>query len=69
MGKPPTIQGYKWINEKTRTNKGGGGVAIAVREDLLHRSQQPQNIETRNEEATWIQIKTNQNNLLFIGTY
>ena len=69
MGKPPIIQGYKWINEKTRANKGGGGVAIAVREDLIHRTQQPQNLETRNEEATWIQIKTNQNNLLFIGTY
>ena len=69
MGKPPIIQGYKWINEKTRTHKGGGGVAIAVREDLLHRTQQPQNKETRNEEATWIQIRTNQNNLLYIGTY
>ena len=68
-GKPPNIEGYKWIDTKERKKKGGGGVAIAVREDLLHRTSQPTNLEKADEESAWIQINTTQNNKLFIGTY
>ena len=68
-GKPPELAGYKWVATKERTNQGGGGVAIAVREDLTNRTTPCTTIDKGNEEAAWIEIKTSQNRYISIGTY
>ncbi len=63
---PPQIPGYEWY-KKSRNDKGGG-VAIAVRNDIKSRTTQITNLEDHDQEILWIEI-TNGPNKTAIGTY
>lgn len=66
-GNPPKLDNFTW-NTKNRANKKGGGVAIAVRNDIVQYSSPVGNIEVYNQEIEWIQLKT-LNNTVIIGCY
>ena len=68
-GPPPRIDGYGTWFEKNRTQRKGGGVAIAVREDLINKCQPVDDLEDQNQEIVWIQLNTHQSNKVFIGVY
>ena len=63
---PPALEGYTW---EWKNRKGeGGGVAIAIRDDLRPSARPVQNIETEDQEIVWIEIQMN-NTKLHIGVY
>ena len=68
-GPAPTISGYSSWYTKDRCDTRGGGVAIAVREDIINKCQPLDNMEDHNQEIKWIQINTHQNKKLSIGVY
>ena len=68
-GPAPKIEGYSNWYEKTRNDTRGGGVAIAVREDLINKCQPVEDIEDQNQEVKWIQLSTHHNNKVYIGVY
>ena len=66
---PPKIPGYNnWIH-KRRTGREGGGVAIAVKEELATKTSKIENMEDQDQEIVWIEIKTQGRNKIHIGTY
>ena len=65
----PRITGYSpWIH-KQRTNKEGGGVAIAVKEEIASKTTKVENIEDHEQEIVWIEYKPTNNNKIYIGAY
>ena len=67
-GKPPTIPGYSEWHTGGR-KEGGGGVAIAVREDLTNNTQPIDDIEDNDQEIAWIRINGAYNNKISVGVY
>ena len=47
-GKPPRINGYSEWYKRNRSGRGGGGVAIAVREDIENKCQLVEDLEDHN---------------------
>jgi len=64
-GNPPKLKGFEWLNTQSKGSKGG--VAIAIREDVLPSARQVNEVET-NLDTQWVEIKAN-NSGLFIGTF
>ena len=67
--KPPNIDGFTNWHAKNRTNKQGGGVAITLKSDLKNNAIKLENTDFTNQEVVWIELKQNQTEKLFIGTY
>ena len=57
-GKPPILQGYSWIT-KNRTKTTGGGVAIAIRDEVQHLIKEIKDIEDQDQEVLWLNFNTN----------
>ena len=56
-GDPPSMNGYTWI-KKNRTNRCGGGVAIAIRNDIISQVRMIDNIEPDDEtEIMWVAVE------------
>ena len=55
-GEPPIITGYKWYT-KNRQTKKGGGVAIAVREEIARHTFEGSKNENHDQEIIWIEIR------------
>ena len=68
-GPAPKIEGYNRWYEKLRDQSKGGGVAIAVRDDIANKCQPVDDIEDVDQEVKWIQISTQKNKQLFVGVY
>ena len=66
-GSPPQLDGYTWIS-KGRTGRLGGGVAMAIRNDIEKNVTQILDLEDQNQEILWTQVKHG-NQKTFIGTY
>ena len=60
-GPAPRIDGYSKWYEKVRDQSKGGGVAIAVRDDIANKCQPVDDIEDVDQEVKWAQITTQQN--------
>ena len=68
-GKPPQIEGYSpWYTEKDKKDKGGG-VAIAVKNEISKFCQPIEDLETQNQDVAWIQINLHNKEKLCIGCY
>ena len=67
---PPRIPGYsEWHMGNKRERYDGGGVAIAVREDIEKESQPVEDLETQDQEVAWIQINTKGKKKISVGVY
>ncbi len=66
---PPKAKGYGKWNSKERKNRAGGGVAIAVRQDLVGRTSRVESLDEEDQEIVWIEIRKNNKEKLYIGTY
>ena len=64
---PPKLDGFEWIT-KNRKGRLGGGVAIAIRQDIVKSVSQVLDLEDQNQEVLWIELKHGQQKT-FIGTY
>ncbi len=51
---PPKAKGYEKWNSKERTNMAGGGVVIAVRQDLVGRTSHVEGLDEEEQEIVWI---------------
>ena len=47
----------------------GGGVAIAARLDISNKITKVENIEDDDQDVVWVELKKNQKESIFIGTY
>ena len=63
----PKVQGYEW-KHKPRTTKSGGGVAILIREDIYHMTEEVKDLEDQDQEIIWIKID-NGRTKIFVGVY
>ena len=63
---PPVLPGYSWYNKPRKP--GSGGVAILVRNDIKHMTEQVQGMEDHDQEILWIKIK-NRNTPVYIGVF
>ena len=63
----PLIQGYEWIN-KPRKNRAGGGVALLIRQDIHHLTEQVEDLEDHDQEIIWIKLD-HKRTKTFIGIY
>lgn len=66
--KPNKINGYQW-KFKPRKNRDGGGVAIAIREDIWKQTREVKLLEDQNQEILWIELNMKNKRKVFIGTY
>ena len=68
-GNPPKLAGYHWQNKpcKVRYSNNKGGVAIAVRNDLLPSTRKVLD-NTGDLDILWTEVQAN-NTSLFIGTF
>ena len=64
---PPKLDGYKWI-PKSRKGRLGGGVAMAVRQDIANNVKEVPDLEDQNQEVLWTQV-SHGTQKTFIGTY
>ena len=68
-GKPPKIEGYSpWFTESDKKSSGGG-VAIAVKEELSKFCQPMEDLETQNQDVVWIQVNLHNKEKICIGCY
>ena len=67
QGDMPKLEGYKWIS-KNRTGKEGGGIAIAVRNDLTNNVTRVDDLEDQDQEVIWVEIRSGLQKQ-FIGVY
>ena len=67
QGDMPKLEGYEWIS-KNRTGKEGGGIAIAVRNDLTNNVTRVDDLEDQNQEVIWVEIRSGPQKQ-FIGVY
>lgn len=66
-GKPPKMEGYEW-HDKPRTQKGGG-VGIAIKNEIYKYTKLVTEIEDTNQEVIWIELSVPKNETYFIGVY
>merc|ERR1712237_39125 len=66
---PPKLEGYGKWNSKERTNRGGGGVAIAARADINSKKKKVENLDDDDQDVVWVELKQNNKKSIFIGTY
>ena len=57
QGDIPKLEGYEWIS-KNRTRKEGGGIAIAVRNDLTNNVTRVDDLEDQDQEVIWVEIRS-----------
>ena len=56
-GDPPSLNGYTWV-KKNRSHRCGGGVAIAIRNDIIPQVRMIDNIEPDDEtEIMWVAVE------------
>ena len=67
-GKPPALEGFTWYS-KERKNGKGGGVAIAVRNNLTNNVSQPSVVESEEVEISWIELNQPGKGKIFLGCY
>ena len=67
-GRPPQMDGFKWYH-KERTNTTGGGVAIAIKNEMAKYTGEVKDIEDQNQEIIWIETMIPGNDRLYIGCY
>ena len=65
QGDMPKLEGYEWIS-KNRTGKEGGGIAIAVRNDLTNNVTRVD--QDQDQEVIWVEIRSGPQKQ-FIGVY
>ena len=66
---PPKIEGYgKWIS-KERKNRGGGGVAITVKDEIYPKISKIEDIEDDEMDVVWVELRKNQKEKIHIGVY
>ena len=59
---PPAVNGYSWL-KKNRKNRQGGGVAIAIRNDILPQVRMIDKVEPDEDtEIMWVAVNTKENN-------
>ena len=51
----PRVTGYSWYNKPRKA--GSGGVAILIRDDIKHMTEQEDSLEDHDQEIIWIRIK------------
>ena len=67
FGKTPLpITGYSWYNKPRK--EGGGGVAIAVRDDIHPHTNRVQNLEDQSQEIIWVEL-SGSNKRVYVGCY
>ena len=66
---PPRLAGYSEWMTKNRKHNGGGGVAIAVRNDIELNSTKIEISEDSEQEVMWIEIKLFKEEKLYVGVY
>ena len=64
---PLPIKGYKWY-QKIEKTAGGGGLAIAVRDDIFPNTKVIENLEDQDQEVLWIELN-NTPQKVFLGVY
>ena len=62
----PDTPGYIWRNGPRATN--GGGVALLIREDIVHMTKDVEGLEDQNQEIKWTEL-TSGRNKVYIGIY
>ena len=67
-GKPPLLKGYQWYS-KERRNATGGGVAIAVKNEIARQTKEQKNMEDNEQEIIWIEINITGKDRIHIGGY
>ena len=67
-GRPPLLEGFTWYS-KERQGGRGGGVAIAVRNNLNKYVIQPNINECSEMEIIWIAIKRPHESTIYLGCY
>jgi len=66
---PPIAKGYsRWIS-KERKGRMGGGVAIAVRQDLSSKISKVEDLGEEDQEIVWIELRITNNQRIYVGTY
>ena len=66
---PPRLKGYGKWRSKERTTKGGGGVAICVREHLDSRITKRNDLEDEEQDVVWVDMKLGPKEKIMIGGY
>ena len=66
---PPRLEGYGIWNSKERKNKGGGGVAIAARNDVNSKIIKVDNLDEDEQDVVWVELKKSLKENLYIGVY
>ena len=66
---PPKLEGYSDWMYKNRKDKGGGGVSIAVRDDLKLNTNEITMNEDPEQEIVWTEIKTKEKENIYVGVY
>jgi hypothetical protein len=64
---PPALQGYEWTT-RNRVGRQGGGVAIAIRNDIVKYTSPVNDLEDYRQEVEWIELKT-MHRAVYIGCY
>ena len=67
-GHPPAMEGYTWYS-KERKNGKGGGVAIAVKNELANNTTMPEINEGDEMEIIWIKIHKPGKHDMYFGCY
>ena len=67
-GKPPALDGFTWYS-KERKNGKGGGVAIAIRNNLINHVNQPSVVESDEVEIIWTELNQPGKDKIFLGCY
>ena len=68
MGKHcPRVQGYTWIN-KPRKDRKGGGVALLIRDDIIHLIKPIEETECSDQEICWAKLKSGRNDV-YVGVF
>ena len=65
--KPNKIKGYRW-KHLPREGKDGGGVAMAIREDILKVTRELKLLETQDQEVLWVELTLTRKKY-YIGIY
>ena len=66
---PPRLKGFGRWRSKERTTKGGGGVAICVREHLDSRITKRDDLEDEEQDVVWVEMKLGPKEKIMIGGY
>jgi len=67
-GEPPMLEGYRWYS-KQRENGKGGGIAIAVTDELASITKETTPMENTELETLWIEIEAPKKERMYIGCF